>query len=247
MKLKSSLGKVARGASLPILRTLPIVQWPKLFGRLYGIHIPQEVVPNPTKTPAGGVNIKIIFKLLEQTRNVEGDVAECGVYRGATLIPMALYMKQRGVEKSVFGFDSFEGFDESVNIDIRFGGRDIESKRVGGLSDTSYVELADKLAQFGLSSAVTLVKGYFRETLPHYESCRMSFVHLDCDLYQSYKDCLEFFYPRLSPGGIVLLDEYNDPPWPGCNKAVDEFLADKPEELVEIAIDNFQKWYFQKR
>jgi O-methyltransferase len=246
MKLRSFVGDIARVSSLPLLKILPIERWPRLPGKLQGIHVPRGIVPSPMKTPAGGVNIKIIFKLLEQSRDVEGDVAECGVYRGATLIPMALYLKQRGIEKSVFGFDSFEGFDESVNIDIRLGGRDIESKRVGGLGDTSYEELADKIARFGLSSAVTLVKGYFRETLPRFDSCRVSFVHLDCDLYQSYKDCLEFFYPRLSPGGIVLFDEYNDPPWPGCNKAVDEFLADKPEQLEEIATDNFQKWYFKK-
>lgn len=134
-----------------------------------------------------------------------------------------------------------------MNIDIQLGGRDIESKRVGGLGDTSYDGVKERLLRFGLSSSVSLVKGYFRDTLPNYRNVRLSFVHLDCDLYQSYKDTLEFLYPCVSPGGIVLLDEYNDTPWPGCNKAVDEFLADKPEQLLEIEIDNFQKWYFRKQ
>ena len=70
-----------------------------------------------------------------------------------------------------------------------------------------------------------LVSGYFRDTLQEFSELRFSFVHLDCDIYASYMECLEFFYPRLAPGGIILLDEYNDPPWPGCNKAVDEFLT----------------------
>ena len=65
-------------------------------------------------------------------------------------------------------------------------------------------------------------------------------------IYSSYKECLEFFYPRLSDGGLLLLDEYNDPPWPGCNKAVDQFLAEKPEKLEAIVLDNYQKFYFIK-
>ena len=157
----------------------------------------------------------------------------------------ARYQKER-FRQNVFGFDSFEGFSESVNIDIHMGGPHTDAKRVSGLSDTSYEEVRKKIDQFGLSSMVTLVRGYFSETLPRFNGRRMSFVYLDCDLYESYKDCLEFFYPRLSPGGIILMDEYNDPPWPGCNKAVDDFLKDKPEKPLEIVKDNFQKWYVSK-
>ncbi len=64
---------------------------------------------------------------------------------------------------------------------------------------------------------------------------------------EPYKECLQFFYPRMVAGGILLLDEYNDPPWPGCNKAVDEFLAGKPEHLQVIERNNYQKWYFVKQ
>ena len=50
----------------------------------------------------------------------------------------------------------------------------------------------------------------------------------------------------MSPGGIVLFDEYNDPPWPGCNLAIDEFLADKPEKLMAITMNNYEKYFIQK-
>ncbi len=69
---------------------------------------------------------------------------------------------------------------------------------------------------------------------------------MDVNLYDSYRECLHFFYPRMELGGIILFDEYNDPPWPACNKAVDEFLAGKPEALRMICRDNYQKWYFVK-
>jgi O-methyltransferase len=73
------------------------------------------------------------------------------------------------------------------------------------------------------------------------------FVHLDCVIYESYKSCIEFFYPRLASGGVILFDEYNDPPWPGCARAVNEYLADKPEKLVEITSDNQTKYYLRKQ
>ena len=53
--------------------------------------------------------------------------------------------------------------------------------------------------------------------------------------------------PDRQAGAIVLFDEYNDPPWPGCNQAVDEFLSDKLERLEKIERDNHQKWFFRRR
>jgi hypothetical protein len=57
---------------------------------------------------------------------------------------------------------------------------------------------------------------------------------------------MEFFYPRMEKGGIILFDEYNDPPWIGCNKAIDEFLEDKPESPILITSDNQMKYYIAK-
>jgi hypothetical protein len=212
-----------------------------------GFKVPRNVRPNPRPSPEGSANINILLRLLQETMPLPGDVAECGVFRGATLLPVGLYLRQAGAEKTLFGFDSFEGFDETINIDLQLGGREFGDKRVGGLNQTSFDTAQGKVDRLGLGGTVRLVKGYFENTLGEAADRRFSFVHLDCDIYQSYKTCLEFFYPRLEPGAIVLLDEYNDPPWPGCNKAVDEFLADKAETLCLCESDNHQKWYFRKR
>ena len=86
---------------------------------------------------------------------------------------------------------------------------------------------------------MTLIPGYCVETLEKLPEKKYSFVYLDCDIYDSsYRQTLRYFYGRMSPGGIILFDEYDDPPWPGCNLAVDEFLADKPEKPVVIQMDN---------
>lgn len=174
------------------------------------------------------------------------DVAECGVYRGSSLVPMAIYLRQKGSPKRVLGFDSFEGFPESIQIDLELGGANLDSdKKVGGLSETSLELVQSKVDRFDLTN-VELVKGYFKESLQRYRDHQFSFVHLDCDMYSSYKECLEFFYPRLTSSGVLLLDEYNDPAWPGCNRAVDDFLSGKPEKVQSIVCDNYQKFFFVK-
>jgi O-methyltransferase len=240
------LFRVAQAMSAPWARKLPLRVWPAWLGALHGVKVPRGVVRNPVKSPAGTSNINILLRLLEQTEHLGGDVAECGVFRGATLLAMGLHLHQGGIDKTLLGFDSFQGFDESVAIDVALGGRNDPDKRVGGFSATSYKDVARNVSRFHLEKTVTLVKGFFATTLPQYAQHRFCFVHLDCDIYQSYRDTLTFFYPRMTSGGIILLDEYNDPPWPGCNRAVDEFLSTKPETLVEIEQDNYQKWYLRK-
>ena len=77
---------------------------------------------------------------------------------------------------------------------------------------------------------VHLVKGFFDQTLRTYER-PIALLHLDCDLYQSYMDALRWLYDRVVPGGLILFDEYEDPAFPGGRKAIDEFLATKPEQV----------------
>ncbi len=58
-------------------------------------------------------------------------------------------------------------------------------------------------------------------------------MHVDVDLYRPTRDTVEFFYPRLSPGGVILFDDYGSAMCPGAARAVDEFVAGCPEPLIE--------------
>lgn len=159
----------------------------------------------------------------------------------------ALYLAQHQVPKKIFGFDSFQGFDSSVLTDISLGGPDLkEYKRIGGFDDTSLKLLCKRINALDLAEVVTLVPGYFTETLPTCDGERFSFVYLDCDLYDSCKECLAFFYPRMPSGGVFLFDEYEDPVFPGCKLAVDEFFADRTEVPVPIEIGNAVRWSVRK-
>jgi acyl-CoA synthetase (AMP-forming)/AMP-acid ligase II len=238
--------KALISVTLPIARRLSIESYPGWFGRLHGFNVPNNVTPRVSPGTSGGANSRIILRLLESVLPLDGDVAECGVWKAATLIPVGLFLRQRGISKTAYGFDSFEGLDESVEIDIEMGGAREHRKKIGGFSDTSYEELVAKVNRYGLSHSVKLVRGYFNETLGPYADRSFCFVHLDCVIYESYRQCLDFFYPRLVRGGIILIDEYHDPPWPGCTAAVDEFLAKTREPVETVTSDNQIKFYIRK-
>ena len=231
----------------PLFRHSPIRRWPPLAGRIQDLSIPRGVVPHSRPEPRGAANINILLELIDRTNRLNGPVAECGVYRGCTLVSMALYLQQTKSPKLVYGFDSFEGFGDVVRHDLQISNSHVDpNMRTDGFSDTSRDLVQRKLDLFGLKNA-TLIPGFFETSLAKCPETRFSYVHLDCDAYESYRTCLQHFYPRMAPGGIISLDEYNDPPWPGCNQAVDEFLEGKPEKLEEITRDNHIKYYFVKR
>ena len=77
------------------------------------------------------------------------------------------------------------------------------------------------------------MKGYFEHVLSRVEDLLFSVVHIDCDLYQSYMTCLEFFYPRVVAGGFIVFDEdeFSATVYPCAQRAIDSFLADKAEPI----------------
>lgn len=244
---ESRVLRLVQDASAPWLGQRPLAQIPAWLGKMHDIKVPRGVPRLTAPTTSCAANINILLALLPETIALEGALAECGVYRGATLLPTGWYLKQSGSAKVVYGFDSFQGFDASVDSEIALGGRSSVTKRRGGFGDTSLEYVAAKVRRFGLQQHVRLVEGYLERTLPRYADQQFCFVHLDVDIYESYRVALEFFYPRMASSGVILLDEYDDPTWPGCNKAVDEFLFDKPERLVQIERDNHVKYLIRRQ
>lgn len=244
--LRHTAGEVLRTWTRPLVTRWPIERCPGRIATLHNLKVPANVRPNPRTSTEGSSNIRIIFSLLEPALALPGDLAECGVWQGSTLIPTALFVRRRAPHKRVLGFDSFQGLDQTVAHDAALAGDHDERKRVGGFSDTSYAAVAERVRRFELAETVTLVKGYFQHSLSRHAAARFCFVHLDCVIYESYRQCLDFFYPRMNPGGVILIDEYNDPPWPGCTQAVDEFLAGKTERICEVTSDNQVRYYIRK-
>jgi hypothetical protein len=187
-----------------------------------------------------------MVSLLKSTLELPGDVIECGVFRGMSLRRIGLVLSETAPDKSLYGLDSFEGFpSERVSkVDqafLRF--LPLLRRKFKMCNDTP-----DRLQRFfdcyGIRGQT--VRGFFSQTLSQFSSHQFCFVHLDCDIYESYKECLDFLYPRLIPGGVIVFDDYRSPKWPGAEKAVDEFFADRPE-TVELCSDRqHSSWYIRK-
>lgn len=154
--------------------------------------------------------------------NLNGDIAELGVYKGNTAFLLARLAREMG--STLYLFDTFEGFDERD-----FSG--VDSGKSAAFADTS-IESVKKLVG---GQNVRCVSGYFPDSLAQLDvEPTFALVHIDCDLYAPAKAALEYFYPRMVAGGWLLIHDYSSLVWEGIEKAVDEFLADKPERLVLI-------------
>ena len=106
----------------------------------------------------------------------------------------------------------------------------------------------ERQARFiGNFERIHFYKGRFEESMPKLSpEQKFSFVYMDCDLYQSYKTCLEHMYHRVVSGGIILFDEYHEVcKWPGAKKAIDEFFIDKPEKPEKLLFGD--SWILRKQ
>lgn len=241
--LKKTLATLLR----PVAQATPLKNWNYWLGRIYDIKLPGKVKPFASETTGCSANINIVMQLLHDTRNLDGDIAECGVFKGATLVSFTHTLHNEGDKRSIYGFDSFEGFGvaaEAERATDATGHIDLETEM---FKNTSVGLIRSKLQLTKTpSDQLLLVKGYFEHSLPAYQAHRYSFVHLDCDLASSYQTCLEFFYPRLQSGGVILFDEYLDPVYTAATETIDAFFSDKPEKPIKMVRDNYIKYYIRK-
>ncbi len=165
---------------------------------------------------------------LDQVKSIEGDIVECGVSIGHGALLFTLLSEYLGVLRDYYGFDSFEGFPDPSEKDERtpITGQGFWASP----PEVFWKVLRDgRLPESIIQERIHLIKGWFQETLPTYPG-NIALLHLDCDLYESYKIALETLYDKVVPGGIIMFDEYRDQRWPGATKAIDAFFADKPEK-----------------
>lgn len=163
--------------------------------------------------------------------------AECGVYIGSSLIACAEIIRHYGLNAHIYGLDSFSGLPTLTEIDKQYASdMVIEKVRTQGniFNDTSLEEVQFAIDQKNLTQYVTLVRGFFSKTLSTLPDQLYFFVNLDCDLYESHLECLEFFYPRMERGGIIFFDDYNSFHYPMAKKAIDDFMKGRPEQLFHL-------------
>jgi O-methyltransferase len=174
----------------------------------------------------------VLYSLLGQAKHVDGDVWECGVYKGGTAAMMAAILKDSCPSKRLYLFDTFEGMPET---DVK---RD--RHKAGDFSDTS---LDAVVSYIGHRDICIVRKGFIPETFAGLESSQIAFAHIDVDIYRSILDCLQFIWPKLSCGGFVVFDDYGFPSCPGARAAVDEFFLE--EACVPLCLPTGQAVVFK--
>jgi O-methyltransferase len=167
-------------------------------------------------------------------REVPGDFIEAGVWRGGSVIFMRGALEAYGDDKrTIWAADSFRGFPSpDVTRYADDAKEDHWAREEGWVVSLDDVKKA--FARYGLlDDRVRFLVGWFHETLPSAPIERLALMRLDADMYGSTMDALRFLYPKLSPAGYVIVDDY----WlPGCRAAVDDYRAEHgiTEELVPV-------------
>ncbi len=174
---------------------------------------------------------RFILRCLLETEDLGGDIVEFGVYRGGGTMFMAGILRDIGSSRHIHALDTFDGMPKPHEADVIPGshGYCYEEK---SFSDTSYPFLNFVMHHYGYSE-ISLHKGLFSDNFHKIAENTFSMCIIDSDQYASTIECLEFIYPRTTAGGLVLVD---DMPLPGVAKAVETFLADKPETLEPGAL-----------
>lgn len=162
-----------------------------------------------------------VFDLLaERLGKLPGDMAELGVYRG----DFAAEISRRFPERTLYLFDTFEGFDSRDMASEAGYSKAVE----GDFADTS-VEVV--LAKLTAPEHAVVRKGYFPETAQGLEA-QFAFVSLDADLYEPTLNGLRWFYPRMVPGGVILLHDYQNARFSGVQAAVEAFEKEQGALLL---------------
>lgn len=172
-----------------------------------GMQTAEYIIANMPTTLAFRNNFELLNYALSQVL-VKGMYLEFGVYSGKTIN----YISTKVPMETVFGFDSFEGLPENWRTGFEKG-----TFKTDSLPD--------------VNSNVVLIQGWFKDTLPgfvktHNENC--AFIHIDCDLYSSTKTIFDNFKNKITPGTIIVFDEYfNYPNWQkGEYMAFQNFIKD---------------------
>ena len=174
---------------------------------------------------------------------IEGSIVECGVWRGGSMMAVALALQARAdAQRELYLYDTFEGMSEPTEADRAFGGETAQAQLArtargeGVWCEAGIEDVQANLASTGYAKGlVHFVQGKVEDTIPATLPGRIALLRLDTDWYESTRHELQHLYPLLQPGGVLIIDDYGH--WQGARKAVDEYFAGGPASLYLHRVD----------
>ena len=179
------------------------------------------------------------------TNNVAGDFVECGVWRGGSMAAAARTLAYSGrSDRTLWMYDTYDGMSEPTDLDIDLRGQTAEQlMSMQDRSDPGSVWCCSQLEQVKTTMAqsgypidrVKFIVGKVEETLPIEVPDKIALLRLDTDWYESTRCEMEFLFPKLVPGGVLIVDDYGH--WDGCRRAVDEYFQRNQLTMLLNRID----------
>ncbi len=158
---------------------------------------------------------------------VKGSILEVGVFRGGSIKRIGESVRKEKLNNEIIGIDTFNGLPP--------GERWNNSKR---MNNNNYFKVKKLLKHL----KIVLIKGEFKNKNYILDRKRFCFIHLDCDLYKSYIDCLNYLKPKLNKGGIIFFDDYNSLYAKRANQAIHKVI---PKNDI-IVLDKKQAYWIKK-
>jgi hypothetical protein len=168
---------------------------------------------------------------------IAGDMVECGVWKGGSVMAMALTLLQLSErDRSLYLFDTFSGMTPPSDVDVDYQGQQAQVILDAVRCEASQQEVEKAVFSTGYDrEKIHFVPGRVEETIPAYAPESIALLRLDTDWYESTQHELVHLFPRLARGGVIIIDDYGH--WRGARQAVDEYLAQHEIPLLLQRID----------
>jgi hypothetical protein len=205
------------------------------------------------------------YELFKMAIDRPGHIVELGVYKGESFFNWARFVEIFNMgerETRVIGFDTFEGFPELHAKDMSASNQAEAGQYAvtrGGFNagQRAYDRIMKLIDVFEddhfvpQKKRLEIIKGDICQTVPAYvqehPGLRIALLHLDCDLYEPTLAGLKHLYPRVVPGGVVVLDEYGQEKFAGESAAFDEYFGDSRPPITKSRLNsNPSAWFIKE-
>lgn len=190
----------------------------------------------------------ILYKAVEYIvkAKIPGDLVECGVWKGGSSMIMAYtLLKTEDKKRKIWLYDTYTGMSKPTEDDKRLEGTSYAMENWKKNQKENYnlwafspiEEVKKNMSSTGYPEKnLVFVKGKIEDTIPEKMPSKIALLRLDTDWYESTYHSIKYLFPLLSPGGVLILDDYGA--WAGAKKAIDKYLKEKNINILLSCIDN---------
>lgn len=235
--------KQLNNAGFDIVKLNKPVKWPSDFEEQH-LNIIKKVKPFTMTSPERVFGLVEAVKYITKNK-IQGDVVECGVWKGGSMLAIADSLKALNEQsRHLYLYDTFEGMSAPTEKDVSHDNlqaqemlaadADKEKNLVWAYSTLDEVKNTMALSHYPTQN-IHYIKGKVEDTIPQNVPDKIALLRLDTDWYESTKHELVHLFPRLVKGGVLIIDDYGY--WKGARKAVDEYIEENNLQILLSRMD----------